>query len=178
MRLKCEKIVLLGYMGSGKTQVGQLISELLSIEFIDLDQQIEKLENRSVAQIFEEKGAIYFRKRERSILMDLINKNNRCVLSLGGGTPCYYDNMELINNHVHTKSIYLDASIPILTQRLIIERAHRPLIANMENETDLMEFIGKHLFERRAFYQMADLKVNTSDLTPIQVASAVIKALR
>ncbi|MDD3723627.1 MAG: shikimate kinase, partial [Lutibacter sp.] len=92
------KIVLLGYMASGKSAVGRILSEKLNIQFIDLDSFIEEKEQLSISEIFETKGEIYFRKIEGIYLQELLNSKESTVISLGGGTPCYGNNIDLIEN--------------------------------------------------------------------------------
>ena len=91
------KIVLLGYMGSGKSAIGSFLSEKLQIPFYDLDSEIEKIEQISIAKLFQTKGEIYFRKTENEVLKKILALEENFVLSLGGGTPCYYYNHELLN---------------------------------------------------------------------------------
>jgi shikimate kinase len=89
---------LLGYMGSGKSTVGKELARILSVPFVDLDSEIEKSENKSVSQIFDERGAIYFRKKEKLVLEEVLSSEKNTVLSLGGGTPCYFGSMNYLNN--------------------------------------------------------------------------------
>src|SRR5690606_29853098 len=91
------KIILLGYMGSGKTGVGRLLAEKLKLPFLDLDHEIIRLEGRNIPEIFETSGEIYFRKKETDTLKLLLEKDHQnVVLSVGGGTPCYGNNMNLL----------------------------------------------------------------------------------
>jgi shikimate kinase len=92
------KIVLLGYMASGKSAVGKVLAEALHVQFVDLDSFIEEREQLSIAKIFETKGEIYFRKMESVHLQELLNSKEFFIISLGGGTPCYGKNMEFIKN--------------------------------------------------------------------------------
>ena len=86
------KIILIGYMASGKTTIGRLISESLEMPFYDLDTIIEQELKATINEIFEQKGELFFRKKEREVLESFIKKTDNYVLALGGGTPCYYDN--------------------------------------------------------------------------------------
>lgn len=147
------KIVLLGYMGSGKSVIGKALARELGIPFIDLDTHIESELHSSIPDIFREKGELFFRKKEHELLKQLLLKDASFVLSAGGGTPCYSGNMTLINDHT-PNTFYLKMTIPGLVARLQDEKAHRPLIAHLSEE-ELPEFIGKHLFERNPFYQQA-----------------------
>lgn len=146
-------IVLLGYMASGKSTIGKLLSEKLHLQFLDLDMYISEKENKSVPEIFLQNGEIYFRKKEHEYLKEVLENQQDCILSLGGGTPCYGNNMELIHNH-NALSIYLKASIQTLSERLLKNKSSRPLIAFLDDE-QVPEFIAKHLFERRFFYEQA-----------------------
>jgi shikimate kinase len=153
------KIIVLGYMASGKSTIGKELSKKLDMNFIDLDVYISEREKRSIPEIFKINGEIYFRKIEHLYLKELLNNKGDFVLSLGGGTPCYANNMELIQS-AKAKSIYIQASIPTLVTRLIQEKSTRPLVADLENEK-ITEFVAKHLFERRFFYEQAAILLNT-----------------
>lgn len=153
-----NKIILLGYMGSGKSTVGESLAKNTHLSFLDLDQLIKKEEGDAVKTIFEKKGELYFRKLEHKILVQLMTSSESFVLSLGGGTPCYGNNSELLNGENIT-SIYLKASIEELYSRLIKDKINRPLIASLESEK-LKEYIAKQLFERSFFYNKAKYIVN------------------
>lgn len=156
-------ITLLGYMGSGKSHISKILSDSLGYELVDLDSEIAKRNNRSVAQIFEKKGELYFRKAEREVLEEILARNSSCVLSLGGGTPAYFNNMEVINSN--SVSFYLRTPVAVLTQRLLRNKQKRPLISNVADE-NLAEFVAKHLFERAAFYSSARYTIDTASKTP------------
>lgn len=151
-------IILLGYMGSGKSTIGQKLSEILKFDSLDLDVYIEEKEKKSISEVFSSKGEIYFRKIESQYLGKVLSMENT-IVSLGGGTPCYGNNMQVIKVEPNTKSIYLKASIPNLVERLYYERATRPLIDHLKTKDELTEFIGKHLFERSVFYSQADVTI-------------------
>ena len=112
------KIILLGYMGSGKTTIGIQLARKLFLNFTDLDDFIEEKEQQSIKEIFKQKGEIYFRKIEHKYLKQFINENESYVLSLGGGTPCYAGNLDLILKNKKSLSFYLRGSIPTLFKRL------------------------------------------------------------
>ena len=147
------KIILLGYMGSGKSTVAKELARELNLPFLDLDDYIIEKEKKSIKEIFETKGEIYFRLQESKYLKEVIEKEVDTILALGGGTPCYGQNMELIKKTA--KSFYLKGSISTICQRLRSEKQQRPLIASL-NDEQLTEFVAKHLFERRNFYDQAD----------------------
>ena len=158
-------LVLIGYMASGKSTVGKVLAKKLDYNFIDLDDFIEEKEKMTVADIFKTKGEIYFRKIESHYLKAIISEKDKTILSLGGGTPCYHNNMDAILNADNVKSIYLKATVKTLMGRLKNEKSKRPLVAHIETDEALSEFIGKHLFERAHFYNQAHLVVSTDDKT-------------
>lgn len=146
------KIVLLGYMASGKSAVGKILAKQNNLQFIDLDAFIEEREELTISEIFEHKGEIYFRKKEADYLSELLSLEQDLIISLGGGTPCYGNNMqEIIKKGI---SFYLKASINTIFERLQGETSQRPLVATIGQE-NLKEYIAKHLFERSAFYDKA-----------------------
>ncbi|UZO80889.1 shikimate kinase [Aquimarina sp. ERC-38] len=154
-------IVLIGYMGSGKTSVGNLLAEKLDFSFQDLDQFIEENEKITVPEIFKKKSEVYFRKKEAFYLKELLSKSTKSIISLGGGTPCFGTNMDSIKADTQSKSIYLEASIGELANRLFPFKTSRPLIAHLQTKTELEEFIAKHLFERAYYYNQCDFKIKT-----------------
>jgi shikimate kinase len=162
------KIILLGYMGSGKTSVGKKLAKKVFASFYDLDHYIERKEGKTIADIFEKKGEIYFRKIEHQYLQEFLHEKEDYILSLGGGTPCYAGNMELILAQEGVTSIYLQANVPTLKERLSKNKKKRPLVASLDDEK-LAEFIAKHLFERRNFYEQAHetIDVNGKDIETI-----------
>jgi shikimate kinase len=154
-------VVLIGYMASGKSTLGRILAKKLRYEFIDLDDFIETNEKSTIADIFKFMGEIHFRKLETHYLNELLSSKSNLVLSLGGGTPCYSNNMNLILNADNVKSFYLKASIPTLIGRLKKAKSKRPLVAHIETDEMLVEFIGKHLFERSQFYSLANVTIAT-----------------
>lgn len=167
-------ISLVGYMGSGKTHISKILSEKLNFKFIDLDKEIFQRNKLTIPEIFEKKGELYFRKLERETLEEILAKEKNTVLSLGGGTPVYYNNMEIINNN--SKSVFLKASVGTLSERLSKQKEKRPLIAHISDE-NLPEFIAKHLFERNSFYGKAQLSVSTDHRQPEDIVDEIIEKL-
>ena len=153
-----KKIVLLGYMGSGKSTIAKRLSAITSIPYLDLDKCIEEKANLSINDIFERHGEIYFRKFEREVPIDLLNSAEELIIGLGGGTPCYANNHELLKRE-DIVSVYLKASVATLCNRLASNKSTRPLIA-AKTDDELNEFIAKHLFERSYYYNMAHYKVS------------------
>ena len=168
------KIALIGYMGSGKSTVGVLLAERLKLPLIDLDNYIEDEEGRSISEIFELKGEIYFRKKERFYLDQICNESRPMILSVGGGTPVYGNNMEVLNNAFI--SVYLRANVPTLLKRLLVNRHSRPLISRID-DADLGEFIGKHLFERQNFYQRSEIVIDVNNLSEEECTNLIVKEL-
>lgn len=169
------KIILVGYMGSGKSTIGKLLSESLHVPFYDLDHLIETNLNLKINEIFEQKGELFFRKKEREILMEFLNTTENYVLALGGGTPCYYDNFELYpSSTIH--SIYLKASVSTLLERLRVQKVSRPLISRF-NEEELEEFVAKHLFERSYFYHQVKTIFVIDDKNESEIVSEIISKL-
>ena len=165
------KIVLLGYMGCGKSLIGDFLAKKLQITFYDLDQEIECMSQSSIVELFQSKGEIYFRKKENEVLKALLSKNESFVLSLGGGTPCYYNNHELIIQE-GVFSIYLKATVDTLVSRLINEKSKRPLLHN-QDEVALKDFINKHLFDRNFYYHQATKVVNVDGKSAEQIVNEI-----
>lgn len=168
-------VILIGYMGSGKSAIGKKISKKMNMDIVDLDDYIEEGENLTIPEIFDEKGEVYFRKKEREYLKKLLESKQDRIISLGGGTPCYGDNMELILK-ASPYVFYLKASIDTLLKRLVEGKEHRPLIKNI-NDDELPEFIGKHLFERNFYYMQSHEIVNVDNITRKEVAANIIQML-
>jgi shikimate kinase len=159
-KLKVPKspIALVGYMGSGKSKYGRKLAAQFEVPFIDLDHQIAEAAGMTISEFMSVKGELAFRKLEQSTLHQVLDQiqDQPAVLSVGGGTPCYYDNMERIRANCLT--VYLFGSAGLLAARLADNRDHRPLLAHL-SASDLPEFVAKHLFERQYFYGMAHLHV-------------------
>ena len=169
-----KNIVLIGYMGGGKSTIARELSKRLSMQFVDLDDYIEAKEKNTISQIFETRGEIYFRKLETQCLKECLTSLENTIISLGGGTPCFGTNMEFINTTSNAMSIYLRTSVVALNERLFTQKAKRPIIAHLETPEDLQEFIGKHLFERNPFYTQAQYIVETTGRTVAEVCEEVI----
>lgn len=156
------KIFLVGFMGSGKTHWGRQLSARLNMPFYDLDTVIAEKEGRSVADIFSEKSEEYFRFREKETLEAISGENESFILSCGGGTPCFFNNIEFMKKH--GKVVWLNTSVDTLMQRLRRERSSRPLIADVA-DSDLRRTIVRRLSERRMYYQQADVTVAEENTT-------------
>jgi len=161
------RIFLLGYMGSGKTTLGAALAQDLGWQFQDLDQVLEANLGMSVGTFIDTHGELKFRKAEHEALMQwLENAQEEVVLALGGGTPVFYDHMEAIN--AKGTSVFLDVSVGELARRLE-GVTNRPLINSNE---DIVEFVAKHMFERRPYYSQAHLRVqgNAIDVEMLKAA--------
>ena len=154
------RIFLIGFMGSGKTTAGKKLAGKLNLRFLDMDHLIEKKYNKTVGEIFLSEGEESFRQKEHLLLEELIREDN-FVLSTGGAVPCFYNNMELINNC--GKSVYLKMTPKALFSRLINARAERPLIKDLDGK-ELLKFIKEKLKEREPFYQKARITEDALNL--------------
>ncbi|CAM3426901.1 Shikimate kinase [Flavobacterium longum] len=169
------KIILSGYMGSGKSSVAKRLQEKMGLSLHDLDQTIETSTQHSIAELFAQKGEIYFRKLEHEILKELLRQPQPFILSLGGGTPCYANNHELLQaNGIHW--VYLKASPETLLDRIANDKTERPLLSGKKH-SELKDFIAQHLFERSSFYNLAPYKVSTDGKTPDEIANEIILLL-
>ena len=167
-------IALLGYMGVGKSSIGAQLASDLGYDFVDLDTYIEQKEKLSISELFKKRGEIYFRKKEHQYLKELYSFNSNIILSLGGGTPCYYGNIDIINTQT---SIYLKL-LPInLAKRLFYEKKKRPLIASIDSIKDMLEYVSKHLFERFPFYNQAHYKINVNEKSISEISKEIIEKI-
>ena len=166
------RIVLLGYMGSGKTSIGKKLSQLMGIPFFDLDEYIEQQEHMTIPELFELKGEIYFRRKEQHYLEEFVATYTDFILAVGGGTPCYGSAMNIINEH--TESVYLKGSLKMIYGLLSKpeNKEKRPLIAALADEK-LQEFIAKHLFERTPFYEKAKHVIELDGKTKEVIAAEI-----
>lgn len=146
------RIFLIGFMGCGKTTLGKKLAKHLNYNFIDLDSYIEKTTNKTITEIFENKGEKKFRIVEKESLMEVCKKDN-LVIATGGGTPCFFDNMQKILDN--GKAIYLKMEIEDLLERLETEKSQRPLIEN-KSAKELENFIRNKLSEREYFYKKSN----------------------
>jgi shikimate kinase len=170
-----KKIILLGYMGCGKSTIANKLSGMIQIPYVDLDEYIEKKTNLTINQIFENQGEIYFRKLEHTSFVELLNLPEQIIIGLGGGTPCYANNHELLKGD-GVMSIYLKASIDTLFKRLASNKSKRPLIADKSDE-EMKEFIAKHLFDRSFYYNHAMHKVTVDDKSIEETVNDILNLL-
>lgn len=145
------RIFLVGYMGAGKTTLGKAFARTMGLTFVDLDWYIEERFHKSIRQLFTERGEDGFRELEKRMLHEAGDFEN-VVISVGGGTPCFFDNMDYMNQAGET--VFLDVDIHVLFRRLRIAKQQRPLLAD-KNDEELMTFIQEALQKRLPFYTKA-----------------------
>ena len=168
------RIILVGYMGSGKTTVGRQLALALGVSFYDLDWYIEMRYRRSVAQIFRESGEEVFREMERNMLHEAAEFEN-VVLSCGGGTPCFFDNMQYMNSLADT--VYLKACPEVLAAHLKMARVERPLIKG-KTEDELLAYIRESLAAREPFYAQAKHTLDVNLLDNYDKIATSVRLLR
>lgn len=167
-------VFLIGFMASGKTSKGKKLAKKLNLPFLDLDQEIERQVNESITDIFETKGEDYFRQLEADVLR-AISKNEKVVIALGGGTPCFHNNLEYINRF--GTSVYINRSEARILGRLRQNKDKRPLVASLTDQ-QLKEFIEKNLRSREVFYKQANIvfdadKDKLSDLEKLLIDRSI-----
>lgn len=156
--MAAERIFLIGMMGSGKSHWLKQMAKWNKSVGYDLDALIEMNEEKTIAEIFNEEGEMYFRKAE-SLILKWFKEKKKYVVATGGGTPCFQDNMDLMKREGVV--IWLDESVDVLVKRLSTEKAHRPLIAHLSDH-ELAAFLEQKLVERNPFYKQAHYRL-TSD---------------
>lgn len=161
------RVFLIGYMASGKSTLGKRLAQELQLPFVDLDEAIEEKAGAKVAAIIKAKGELHFRKLESQTLQEVLSNFAEGVFALGGGTPVFFDHMELLGAHGQT--VFLDVPISELARRLKGD-LQRPLI---QNQQDVLEFIAKHMFERRPFYSLAKHRVAGPSITTAQIKAVL-----
>lgn len=154
------RIFLIGYMGSGKTTIGKIVASRLGLCFVDMDTFIESKEHKTVPQIFSEMGEEKFRELERKCLMEVSDYEN-VIISTGGGAPCFFDNMEIMN--LKGTTVYIKLTPKELSDRLKTTNIHnRPILANYQGD-DLEAFIALNLEKREPYYNLAQKQVSGTD---------------
>ena len=164
------KIFLIGMMGSGKSYWKQELAKHFKTGGYDLDFIIETNEEKTIAEIFQEDGEAYFRKTEAKLLRWFGEKKS-FILATGGGTPCYHENMEWMNQQGIT--IWMDESVDVLVERLLPEKDHRPLLANL-NAEELKTFLINKIAERKPFYSKAAFHLQGKDIN-LKMLKKIIK---
>lgn len=167
------KLFLIGFMGSGKTHWGTLLAERLHLPFFDLDKVITDYERQSITEMFAEKGEEYFRYKEREVLEELAAGNDNYIISCGGGTPCFFNNIKFMKKKGTV--VWLNTRIDILVNRLLKDKHHRPLLKNIADE-ELKTFILKKILGRKLYYEQADIIVHEESLSVDTFAQIISNA--
>ena len=170
------RIILIGYMGAGKTTVGKALAQELGITFYDLDWYISSRMRKTIAQIFEERGEDGFRQIERNMLHEVAEFED-VIISCGGGTPCFFDNIDYMNQQAPV--VYLKAEPEVLYKHLAMSKNDRPLLRGKSQE-ELITFIREQLEKRNPFYTKARYTLDVSlmdDYTKIKESVAQLRSL-
>ena len=169
-----RRIIFIGYMGSGKTTVGKALSKALNIPFYDLDWYIETRRRKKISEIFAERGEEGFRQIERNMLHEVAEFED-VVISCGGGTPCFFDNIDYLNRQGDV--VWLKATPEVLYQHLLMSKGDRPLLKGKSPE-ELITFIREQLSVREPFYQKAKYTLDVSLLDQYDKIQLSVEKLR
>ena len=149
-------------MGSGKTHWGKILSKQINLPYFDLDEVIAASEKKTVQQIFHDKGEEYFRVKEQEVLEALAEDHDNIIISTGGGTPCFFNNIDFMKQQ--GKVVWLNTAVDILLERLLKQKHSRPLIKNI-SDADLKAFIIKKLQDRKMYYEQAHVMLHEETIT-------------
>ncbi|GAC1448075.1 MAG: shikimate kinase [Chitinophagaceae bacterium] len=149
-------------MGSGKTHWGKLLSRQTGLPYFDLDEVIAGAEKKSVQQIFYDNGEEYFRIKEQEVLQALAEDHDKVIISTGGGTPCFFNNIDFMKQQ--GKVVWLNTSVDMLLERLLKQKHSRPLIRNI-SDAGLKSFIIKKLQDRKMYYEQAHVMLREETIT-------------
>lgn len=168
------RILLVGFMAAGKTTLGKALARDLGLQFIDLDHYIESRYCCSVSQLFAERGEEAFRQIERNMLHEVAEFED-VIIATGGGTPCFFDNMEYMKAQGVT--VFLEASIDVIFTRLTIARVQRPLVAG-KSDDELRNYIASTLHQRLPYYSQATYTFCADQLEDIRQVDASVKRFK
>ncbi len=168
------RIILVGYMGAGKTTVGRGLARSLALPFYDLDRYVEGRYHRTIPDIFEENGEEGFRRMERNVLHEVAEFED-VVISCGGGTPCFFDNMEYMNRQART--VFLKASPDVLSAHLKMGKTRRPLLEG-KTEEEMRRFVRDSLAVREPFYRRAQYTLEIGYLDTRGKIEETVRSLR
>ena len=169
-----KRIVLIGYMGSGKTTVGKALAKEIGLPFYDLDWYIESRMRKKVSQIFAERGEEGFRVIERNMLHEVAEFED-VVISCGGGTPCFFDNMDYLNSQAQV--VYLRCEPEVLRQHLLMGKGDRPLLKGKAPE-ELIDYISEQVAYREQFYTKACYTLDVSLMDNYEKIKITIEKLK
>ena len=170
------RVILIGYMGAGKTTIGKALAQDLGVTFYDLDWYISNRMRKTIAQIFEERGEEGFRQIERNMLHEVAEFED-VIISCGGGTPCFFDNIDYMNQQAPV--VYLKAGPDVLFKHLAMSKNDRPLLRGKSQE-ELIAFIKDQLEKREPFYTKASYSLDVSlmdDYSKIKDSVAQVRKL-
>ena len=168
-----KSIILIGYMGAGKTTVGRNLAKRLGRMFYDLDWYIADRFHKRIPQLFEEKGEEGFRKMERGMLQEVAAFED-IVLACGGGTPCFFDNMDYMNSCGIT--VYMNASVHTIINHLQLSHTVRPLLRD-KSGAELEAYITEQLEERRSFYEQAQVTFDVDVLDDFSKINGLVSRM-
>ncbi len=149
-------------MGSGKSFRGNQLSEKLKLPFFDLDEQVESQEGKSIIQLFAEKGEEYFRLLEKDMMHIISESHESFIMATGGGTPCYFNNIDYMNNAGTT--VWINTPVDILFERLVKEKENRPLLKEL-NDEQLKGFIMKKYADRKIYYEQSSITIDEENMS-------------
>jgi len=167
------KIFLIGFMGSGKTHWGKILSQQTSLPYFDLDEVIVASEKMSVQQIFHDKGEEYFRIKEQEVLEALAEDHDDVIISTGGGTPCFFNNIDFMKQQGTV--VWLNTSVNTLLERLLKQKNSRPLIKNI-SDSELKSYIIKKLQDRKMYYEQAHVMLHEEGITTESLLKSIAHA--
>jgi shikimate kinase len=156
------RLFLIGFMGSGKTHWGTLLAANLKLPFFDLDKVVTETEQKTITEIFSEKGEEYFRYAEKRVLEQLVDENPVFIISCGGGTPCFFNNIQFMKKKGTV--VWLNTQVDILVNRLLKEKHTRPLLKNIADD-ELKPYILRKILGRKLYYEQADVIVHEESLS-------------
>ena len=164
-------VFLMGMPGCGKSTIGKKLAKKIKFQFIDLDDYIEKKEKKSISSIFNDKGESTFRNLETHYLKEIISASQQTIVSLGGGTPCFNNNLEFINEK--GISIYFEAPLKLLRDRILAAKHIRPMFKDL-NEKEVLGKLKDLIEKRKLFYELATYKINVLELNIELIINQII----
>ncbi|MBS1656284.1 MAG: shikimate kinase [Bacteroidetes bacterium] len=167
------KIFLIGFMGSGKSYWGRQLSQKLNLPFFDLDEQVVNSAGKSINEIFEQDGEEFFRLLEKDTLHIITESHDSFIMACGGGSPCYFNNIEYMNQSGTT--VWINSSFATLIERLEKEKEHRPLLRKMTRE-QMKAFIIRKFSDRKIYYEQADVTVDDDQVSLDQFVEKIFHA--
>lgn len=168
-------IFLVGYMGCGKSSIGRALASRLNIQFLDMDPLIEQHCGKSIREIFASEGEEGFRLHEKEVLAEIVAEQQKCIVATGGGAPCFYDNMEVMNRAGVT--VYFQMSPEKLAGRLEHGKAKRPLLQDKSQE-ELIDFIRANVEKRETYYLQAKLIIQCDGVSDEYIADHIVRYLQ